>query len=116
MTTRRSFLSTVGMGALASQTIFAQQPSRRRSLIDFIFNQPETVEPDIRPDPRTWSDSTIAAAWIGHATVLINFFGTNIITDPVFSNRIGIRLLRMFTLGPRRLVAPAISKIGRAHV
>ncbi len=109
MTTRRSFLSTVGLGVLASNTMFAQQPIRRRSLFDLIFNQPETVEPDVRPDPRTWNNSTITAAWIGHATVLINFFGTNIITDPVFSNRIGLNLLRMFTLGPRRLVAPAIS-------
>ncbi|HUL43964.1 MAG TPA: MBL fold metallo-hydrolase [Bacteroidota bacterium] len=108
MTSRRSFLTTLGMGIAATSPVLAQ-PQRRRSLFDFIFNQPETVDPGVRPDPSTWSNDTITAAWIGHATVLINFFGTMIITDPVFSNRIGIRLLRMFTLGPRRLVAPALS-------
>ena len=109
MTSRRSFLTTLGMGMVAASPVLAQAPQRRRSLFDFVFNQPETVQPEVRPNPSTWSNETITAAWIGHATVLINFFGTMIITDPVFSNRIGIRLLRMFTLGPRRLVAPALS-------
>ncbi len=37
------------------------------------------------PAPETWLDTDITAAWIGHATVLINFFGTWILTDPVYS-------------------------------
>src|SRR6202795_5225238 len=28
-----------------------------------------------RPNPAEWSDNRITAAWLGHATVLINFFG-----------------------------------------
>lgn len=63
----------------------------------------------MHPTPKSWDDSTITAAWIGHATVLINFFGTRIITDPVFSERIGIKLLGAFPVGPKRLVAPALS-------
>jgi len=55
----------------------------------------------------SWSDKTITASWIGHSTVLINFFGTWILTDPVLSERIGVRLLG-FTLGPKRLVWPAL--------
>ncbi|HZA37537.1 MAG TPA: MBL fold metallo-hydrolase, partial [Candidatus Baltobacteraceae bacterium] len=46
-------------------------------------------------------------AWIGHATVLINFFGIKILTDPVLFPRIGIRLPG-FTIGPKRLIAPAL--------
>ncbi len=74
-----------------------------------IFGSPDTVKPEFTPNPASWNDSTITAAWIGHATVLINFFGTKIITDPVFSGRVGLNLLGLATLGPKRLVAPALS-------
>jgi L-ascorbate metabolism protein UlaG (beta-lactamase superfamily) len=60
-----------------------------------------------KPDPRSWNDDQVTAAWIGHATVLINFFGINILTDPVLFARIGIRLPG-FTIGPKRLTAPAL--------
>jgi len=40
--------------------------------------------------------------------VLINFFGTRIITDPVFSERVGVNLLGLTTVGPKRLYAPAL--------
>src|SRR6478672_112259 len=61
----------------------------------------------VRPNPEQWSDANLTAAWLGHATVLINFFGFNIITDPVLFPRIGIRLPGL-TIGPRRLTAPAL--------
>jgi L-ascorbate metabolism protein UlaG (beta-lactamase superfamily) len=61
-----------------------------------------------RPNPAEWSDNRITAAWLGHATVLINFFGIIILTDPVLFPRIGIRLPGL-TLGPKRLTAPALT-------
>ena len=60
-----------------------------------------------KPDPLRWNDARVTAAWIGHATVLINFFGINILTDPVLFPSIGIRLPG-FTIGPKRLIAPAL--------
>jgi L-ascorbate metabolism protein UlaG (beta-lactamase superfamily) len=60
-----------------------------------------------KPEPLKWNDAQVTAAWIGHATVLINFFGINILTDPVLFPRIGIRLPG-FTVGPKRLTAPAL--------
>jgi L-ascorbate metabolism protein UlaG (beta-lactamase superfamily) len=66
------------------------------------------VAPDARPDPSSWDDGTITAAWIGHATVLVNFFGVKFITDPVLSSRIGLNVGNLFTIGPRRLVHPAL--------
>jgi L-ascorbate metabolism protein UlaG (beta-lactamase superfamily) len=60
-----------------------------------------------KPNPATWSDAQVTFAWIGHATVLINFFGVKILTDPVLFPRIGIRLPG-FTIGPKRLTAPAL--------
>jgi L-ascorbate metabolism protein UlaG (beta-lactamase superfamily) len=59
------------------------------------------------PNPADWDDARVTAAWLGHATVLINFFGIKILTDPVLFPRIGIRLPG-FTIGPKRLTAPAL--------
>ena len=61
-----------------------------------------------KPNPAEWDDARVTAAWLGHATVLINFFGIKILTDPVLFPRIGIRLPG-FTIGPKRLTAPAVS-------
>jgi len=60
-----------------------------------------------KPNPAEWDDARVTAAWLGHATVLINFFGIKILTDPVLFSRIGIRFPG-FTLGPKRLTAPAL--------
>jgi L-ascorbate metabolism protein UlaG (beta-lactamase superfamily) len=60
-----------------------------------------------KPEPLKWNDAQVTAAWIGHATVLINFFGIKILTDPVLFPRIGIRLPGL-TIGPKRLTAPAL--------
>jgi L-ascorbate metabolism protein UlaG (beta-lactamase superfamily) len=61
-----------------------------------------------KPRPGIWSNDNLTAAWLGHATVLINFFGVWIVTDPVLLPRIGIRL-PFLTIGPKRLTAPALT-------
>jgi L-ascorbate metabolism protein UlaG (beta-lactamase superfamily) len=67
-----------------------------------------SVEPPPRvPRIEAWSGKGIHAAWIGHSTVLIRVDGFTILTDPVFSTRIGIRIGPM-TLGIKRLVDPAL--------
>lgn len=48
------------------------------------------------------------AAWIGHSTVLLKIDGVTILTDPVFSRRVGIRV-GPATVGIRRLVEPAVA-------
>ena len=63
--------------------------------------------PFARPQPAAWDDARLTLAWLGHATVLINFFGINILTDPALFPRIGIRLPGI-TIGPKRLTAPAL--------
>jgi L-ascorbate metabolism protein UlaG (beta-lactamase superfamily) len=60
-----------------------------------------------RPDPGSWSDDTVTAAWLGHATVLLNLLGSWILTDPALERRIGIGRGAV-KLGPRRLVQPAL--------
>jgi L-ascorbate metabolism protein UlaG (beta-lactamase superfamily) len=74
-----------------------------------IANDDPVLAAPFKPVPLTWSDSTITASWIGHATVLINIFGTWIITDPVMSDRIGLNVADLFTIGPRRLIEPALT-------
>ena len=59
------------------------------------------------PRPMTWSDQTLSAAWLGHSTVLINFYGVKILTDPVLFQRIGLRFPGG-TIGPKRLTEPAL--------
>jgi len=59
------------------------------------------------PDPSSWHDDALTAAWLGHATVLLNFHGSWILTDPVLERRIGIGR-GLAKLGPRRLVQPAL--------
>lgn len=60
-----------------------------------------------KPESSKWSDARVTLAWLGHATVLINFFGIKLLTDPVLFPRVGIRLPG-FTIGPKRLTAPAL--------
>src|ERR1700683_4601102 len=65
------------------------------------------VEPAPRvPNMAAWSAEGVHAAWIGHSTVLIRVDGFTILTDPVFSTRVGIKI-GPFTLGVKRLVQPA---------
>lgn len=60
-----------------------------------------------RPTPGNWDDNAITLAWLGHATVLVNFYGLRIVTDPVLFNRIGVDL-GIGSLGPLRLVQCAL--------
>ena len=60
-----------------------------------------------KPEPSKWSDAQITTSWLGHATVLMNFFGITILTDPTLFPRVGIRLPG-FSVGPKRLIAPAL--------
>jgi L-ascorbate metabolism protein UlaG (beta-lactamase superfamily) len=67
------------------------------------------IEPAFaRPEPWKWSNTQVTLAWLGHSTVLINFFGVTILTDPVLFPRVGIRLPGI-TIGPKRLTAPALA-------
>ncbi len=61
------------------------------------------------PEPARWSDERITAAWLGHSTVLINFYGVNILTDPVLGSRVGIHVAGPVVLGMKRYVAPALT-------
>ena len=62
------------------------------------------------PDLRNWEHHALAAAWVGHSTVLLRVGGgggATVLTDPVFSRRVGIGL-GLLTAGPARFYQPAV--------
>jgi L-ascorbate metabolism protein UlaG (beta-lactamase superfamily) len=109
MFSRRKFLTTLALAAAAVSAGATENRTRRRERWEMLAHDDVMQPAPVKPDPAAWDTNTITAAWIGHATVLINFFGMNIITDPVLSSRIGLNIAGLFTIGPRRLVAPALT-------
>lgn len=67
----------------------------------------EMAAPHEIPDPSSWEDRGLYAAWLGHSTVLLKIDGVVILTDPILSERAGVDL-GVVTLGIRRRVAPAL--------
>ena len=60
-----------------------------------------------RPRIHDWPQTGLHAAWIGHSTVFLSIDGFTVLTDPVFSSKIGINFGAM-TIGLKRLVEPAV--------
>ena len=63
---------------------------------------------NFKPTPYQWSNDEITVAWIGHSTMLINFFGKWILTDPVLKDRVGIYFFGT-SIGPSRMTPPALT-------
>jgi L-ascorbate metabolism protein UlaG (beta-lactamase superfamily) len=89
-------------------------PSKRRNWIahlwhEWLFELRRPIRPaHAQPRPLDWSNDRLTVAWLGHATVLLNFFGVTILTDPVLLRRIGIPLPGT-AIGPKRLTEPALT-------
>jgi L-ascorbate metabolism protein UlaG (beta-lactamase superfamily) len=64
--------------------------------------------PSARPEPALWLNDAITGSCLGHSTVFLNFLGLHVLTDPVFSERVGPGI-PPFILGPKRYVAPALT-------
>lgn len=67
----------------------------------------ETLPAPTYPDPSAWPDQGLHATWLGHSTVLLKLDGFTVLTDPVFSARVGLNFGPM-TLGIKRLVDVAV--------
>lgn len=66
---------------------------------------PEWVEiPDAPPPPRRVT-SGVRVTFVNHATMLVQMHGVNVLTDPVWSERVG----PAFWIGPRRHKAPGVA-------
>jgi L-ascorbate metabolism protein UlaG (beta-lactamase superfamily) len=82
--------------------------ARTRFLRQMIFDRQGRPAPAAgRPAPAEWSDDAITGSCLGHSTVLLNFLGVRVLTDPVFSTRVGLGFGPL-VLGPKRRVQVAL--------
>jgi L-ascorbate metabolism protein UlaG (beta-lactamase superfamily) len=70
-------------------------------------NARRIMPPPHRPDPFAWPDTGLHVAWLGHSTVFLKIDGVKLITDPVFSDKVGIEIGPV-TVGIKRLVGAAL--------
>ena len=73
------------------------------------------VAPDvafIQSNARAATTMQPAITWIGHATMLVQLGGLNLITDPVFSERVS----PLSFVGPKRAVAPGLAPAELPHI
>lgn len=108
--TRRKFLAlgTVAIGGLAlalNRGISNDQPDKM-------------AKPAFTPAPEKWKDQDLTVAWLGHAGFLINFYGTKILVDPAFYEKIGLTPVGNFTIGVKRVVSSPITaaQIGKVDL
>ncbi len=111
---RRRFLSCLATGFAASAGtvgwwVSASQQRAARWARRLAGETRRMIQPaPVKPEPGKWSDNKLTVAWLGHSSVLVNFYGMHILTDPALANHVGISL-GLGTLGPKRFVAPALT-------
>ena len=107
---RRRFLFLGGAGLAGG--VVSLQSSTNPTMRFLRERAAELAKPSFHtryaPTPANWDNNKITASLLGHATVLINFEGLNIITDPVLFPRIGAHSL-FGTIGPIRRQACALT-------
>ncbi len=83
----------------------------------YLFPKAEYKNPKQSLTPLTWSSDEVTIGWVGHSTILLNLYGYKILTDPVFSQKIGVSF-GLFQVGMKRHNAPAlaIDEIGKVDL
>jgi len=106
---RRRFLRVGGLGVAGG--VVSLQASGNLSSRFVGERLAELGKPSLpvshKPKPSEWGSDKISASWLGHSTILINFYGLNVITDPVLFSRVGANF-GLGTLGPMRRQACAL--------
>ncbi len=69
------------------------------------------IDPGFIPNPFSWPDTGLHAAWLGHSTVLVKINGFTILTDPIFSEHAGIHL-GVLSVGVKRQIRSALEPDG----
>lgn len=62
-----------------------------------------------KPKPASWRDDALTISNLGHAAVLMNFFGTRVLSDPSLYDRVGFSVDSILTIGPKRFVDPPLA-------
>ncbi len=69
-----------------------------------------------RLEPASWPDNSLTIANLGHATLLMNFFGTRVLSDPTLFSRVGMSFDSILTIGPKRIVDPPLTPTQLQHL
>lgn len=111
---RRIFLKYLSFGTgtgLAATGLWLSVSQRRAARVfrRMIEDAQRQVAPaPVKPGLHGWNENEVGLCWIGHSTVLINFYGVRILTDPVLGERVGVSLGPLGTAGIKRYVTPAL--------
>lgn len=98
-------LATLGAAARSALTRYPQDLAASVRAVQLPGHSPRQPAPI--PLRELWNalpeqpGRVSAVAWLGHCSVLLKVGGTTILTDPVFSHRIGVKLGPL-TVGPSR--------------
>ena len=55
------------------------------------------------PQPALWADDELTIANLGHASLLMNYFGVHVLSDPSLFPRVGLAFDSIFSIGPKRV-------------
>jgi len=69
-----------------------------------------------RLEPASWPDNSLTIANLGHAALLMNFFGTRVLSDPTLFSRVGMSIDSILTIGPKRFVDPPLTPAQLQHI
>ncbi len=105
----RSRLCVIGTVALFSLALFAA-----RSYSLDMNAAPDHSHP--RLEPASWPDNSLTIANLGHAALLMNFFGTRVLSDPTLFSRVGMSIDSILTIGPKRFVDPPLTPAQLQHI
>jgi L-ascorbate metabolism protein UlaG (beta-lactamase superfamily) len=92
---------------IAAVAIFSLALLAARSYSQNMNPAPAHSHPPL--EPASWPDDSLTIANLGHATVLMNFFGTRVLTDPSLFSRVGMSIDSILTIGPKRFVDPPLA-------
>jgi len=74
------------------------------------------ANPHPRLEPASWPDDSLTITNLGHATLLMNFFGTRVLSDPTLFSRVGVSFDSILTIGPKRIVDPPLTPAQLQHI
>ncbi len=69
-----------------------------------------------RLDLSAWRDDALTIANLGHATLLMDYFGVRVISDPSLFQHVGLAIGPLVTIGPGRFTAPPLEPSGLRSV
>jgi L-ascorbate metabolism protein UlaG (beta-lactamase superfamily) len=96
-------IACVAALSLAAFTLIARSDALAQSPTPNLDGKPPRLE------PARWPKDRLTVANLGHSTLLLNFFGVRVISDPALFDHVGLSLLGLITIGPERFVPSPLS-------